>query len=175
MRGLKAQKAYKITRILSASVNYGTSAIEASYVAVNHTDCEQDIRNLPGFHPVAEYGNRSPISEYELGTVEDTRYICSPDLNPILAGGKAVGSDGMVAADSTNNDVYPILFIGKESYGIVPLRGSGSVSPTILRPGVKSKSDPLGQRGYVGWKTWHAIVILNQVWMARLEVCVTDL
>ncbi|KKL70933.1 hypothetical protein LCGC14_2099990, partial [marine sediment metagenome] len=38
-----------------------------------------------------------------------------------------------------------------------------------------SKSDPLGQRGYVGWKTWHAIVILNQVWMARLEVCVTDL
>ena len=175
MRALKAQKAMKITRILSASVNYGTTAVEASYVCVHHTDCEQDVRNLAGFTPIAEYGHRAPISEYELGTVEDTRYICSPDLNPILAGGKAVGSDGMVADDSTNNDVYPMLYIGKESYGIVPLRGQGSVSPTILRPGVKSKSDPLGQRGYVGWKTWHAIVILNQVWMARLEVCVTDL
>lgn len=175
MRALKAQKAYKITRILSASVNYGTKAVEAAYVAVHHTDVEQDIRNLAGFTPTAEYGSRQVISEYELGTVEDTRYICSPDLSPILAGGAAVGSDGMVAADSTNNDVYPILYIGKESYGIVPLRGKGSVSPTILRPGVKSKSDPLGQRGYVGWKTWHAIVILNQVWMARLEVCVTDL
>ncbi|KKK87853.1 hypothetical protein LCGC14_2749060, partial [marine sediment metagenome] len=116
---LKAQKDYKITRILSASVNYGTKAVEAAYVCVHHTDCEQDVRNLAGFIPTAEYGTRGPISEYELGTVEDTRYICSPDLNPILAGGKAVGSDGMVAADSTNNDVYPMLYIGKESYGIV--------------------------------------------------------
>ncbi len=175
MRALKAQKAYKITRILSASVNYGTSAIEASYVAVAHTDVEQDTRNIAGFVPTAEYGSRSPISEYELGTVEDTRYICSPDLNPILAGGAAVGTDGQVSAAGVNNDVYPVLFIGKESYGTVPLRGQGSVSPTILRPGQKTKSDPLGQRGYVGWKTWHAVLILNQVWMARLEVCVTDL
>ncbi len=175
MRALKAQKAFKLTRILSASVNYGTSAIEASYIAVMHTDCEQDVRNLAGFKPVAEYGNRSPISEYELGTCEDTRYVCSPDLSPILAAGEAIGSSGMLSAGAVSNDVYPILYLGKEAYGTVPLRGQGAVSPTILRPGVKTKSDPLGQRGYVGWKTWHAILILNQVWMARLEVCVTDL
>jgi N4-gp56 family major capsid protein len=174
---LKAQKAYKITRILSASVNYGTSSIEASYIAVHHTDVEQDIRNMAGFIPVADYGNRSPVSEYELGTVEDTRYICSPDLDSFQDGGGAYAGSGtaMVTNAGTSSDVYPALFIGKEAYGIVPLRGQGSVSPTILRPGVKSKSDPLGQRGYVGWKTWHAAVILNQVWMARLECAVTEL
>ncbi len=177
MRSLKAQKSYKITRILSASVNYGTSAIEASYIAVHHTDVEQDIRNMAGFIPVADYGNRSPVSEYELGTVEDTRYICSPDLDSFLDGGGAYAGSGtaMVTNAGTSADVYPVLYLGKEAYGIVPLRGQGSVSPTILRPGVKSKSDPLGQRGYVGWKTWHTAVILNQVWMARLETAVTEL
>lgn len=177
MRSLKAQKSYKITRILSASVNYGTSAIEASYIAVNHTDVEQDVRNMAGFIPVADYGNRSPVSEYELGTVEDTRYICSPDLDSFQdEGGTYNGSgDDMVTNLGSSADIYPILYLGKEAYGIVPLRGQGAVSPTILRPGAKSKSDPLGQRGYVGWKTWHAAVILNQVWMARLEAAVTAL
>lgn len=176
-RALKAQKAYKITRILSAGPNYGTTAIEASYIAVHHTDVEQDVRNLAGFTPVAEYANRKPVSEYELGTVEDTRYICSPDLDPFAdAGGAFAGSgDSMVTTSGTSADVYPILYFGKEAYGIVPLRGKGSVSPTVIRPGVKTKSDPLGQRGYVGWKIWHASLILNELWMARLEAAVTAL
>lgn len=173
LRALRAQKAMKISRILDGSVNFATKPIEASYVAVHHTDLDADIRNLPGFVPVAQYGSRKPISEYELGSVEDVRFICSPDLEPFAdAGGD---ENGMVSTTGAKADVYPILFFGKEAYGIVPLRGQGSVSPTILRPGVRDKSDPLGQRGYVGWKTWHTAVILNQVWMARLEVAATEL
>lgn len=177
VRSLKAQKAMKHTRVLDGSVNFQTKPIEASYVAVHHTDVEQDIRNLAGFVPVSEYGSRKPINEYELGSVEDVRYICSPDLDPIVdAGGTFNGSGtNMVSTSGTSADVYPVLYLGKEAYGIVPLRGQGAISPTILRPGVKSKSDPLGQRGYVGWKAWHLSLILNQVWMARLEVAVTAL
>ena len=177
IRALKAQKAYKITRVLSASVNYATKAVEAAYVAVHHTDAEQDIRGMAGFLPTSEYGQRTPINEYELGSVEDVRYICSPDLDPFRdAGGLKSGSGTeMVSNLGTSADVYPILFIGRHAYGIVPLRGQGAISPTILRPGVRDKSDPLGQRGYVGWKTWHTAVILNQVWMARIEASVTAL
>lgn len=176
-RGLKANKAMKITKILSGSVNFATRPIEAAYVAVHHTDVEQDIRNLAGFTPVAEYGSRTPINEFELGSCEDTRFVASPDLDPFADGGAAIaGLDpSMVSSAGTSADVYPILFIGKDAYGSVPLRGMGAVSPTVLRPGVKTKSDQLGQRGYVGWKTWHCTVILNQLWMARLEVAVTDL
>lgn len=177
IRALKAQKAYKITRILSASVNYGTKAVEAAYVAVHHTDVEQDIRTMAGFLPTSEYGQRTPINEYELGSVEDVRYICSPDLSSFLDAGGAFNGSGteMVSNLGTSADVYPMLFIGRDAYGIVPLRGQGAISPTILRPGVRDKSDPLGQRGYVGWKTWHTAVILNQVWMARVEAAVTAL
>lgn len=177
IRALKAQKAMKITNILDGSVNFKTRPIEASYVAVHHTDVEQDIRGLPGFTPVAEYGSRKVISEYELGSVEDVRFICSPDLDPWADAGAAYAGSGtaMVSTTGTNADIYPVLIIAKEAYGLVPLRGQGAVSPTIIPVGQKTKDDPLGQRGYVGWKTWHTAVILNQAWMVRLEVAVTEL
>lgn len=177
VRGLRNQKAMPITNILNPSVEYGTRAVEGGFVAVCHTDLEADLRSLPGFVVVANYGSRKPIHETEIGTCENVRYLISPDLEPFADAGAAKSGSGteMVSTTGTSADVYPILFFGKEAYGTVPLKGSGSVEPTILRPGVKSKSDPLGQRGYIGWKSWHCAVILNQVWMARLEVAVTKL
>jgi N4-gp56 family major capsid protein len=173
LRSLKAQKAEKITRSLSPSSDYGTRAVEAAYVAVAHTDVESDIRNLPGFTTIAAYGTRSPISEYEIGSVEDVRYMLSPDLNPFLDAGGAKGT--MVSTGGTSADVYPIVYFGQDAWGMVALRGQGTVSPTIIPVGQKTKDDPLGQRGYIGWKTWHAALILNQAWMSRLEVAVTAL
>lgn len=172
VRALKRQKAMKITQILGPGPDYATRSVEAAYVAVGHTDLENDIRALPGFLPVSQYANRRTISEYEIGSVEDVRYILSPDLPSFLGGGAS--STTMVNTSGTA-DVYPILFFGKEAYGLVPLRGMGAVSPSIIPVGTKDKSDPLGQRGYAGWKTWHACVILNDLWMARLEVAATNL
>lgn len=172
-RALKAQKAMKITRILSGSVDYGTQAVEAAYVAVGHTDLEADVRDLVGFVPVAKYGTRSPISEYEIGSVEDVRYILTPDLEPFKNAGGAKGS--MVSTGGTSADVYPIMYFGQDSWGMVALRGQGAVSPSIIPVGQKTKDDPLAQRGMVGWKSWHAAVVLNELWMCRLEVACSAL
>jgi N4-gp56 family major capsid protein len=172
-RALKAQKAMKITQMLGAGPNYATRAVEPAFVAVAHTDLEHDIRNLPGFLPVAQYANRQAISEYEIGSCVDVRYVLSPDLSPFADGGGAKGS--MVSTSGTSADVYPVLYFGREAYGIVPLRGMGAVEPSIIPVNQKTKDDPLGQRGYVGWKTYHTAVILNDLWMARLEVAATAL
>ncbi len=172
-RALKAQKAQKITRMLSPSTNYGTSSVEAAYVAVGHNDLESDIRNMPGFISCADYGSREKMSEHEIGSVEDVRYILSPDLDEFADAGGTAGS--MVSTSGSAADVYPILFFGQDSWGTVGLRGMGSIEPTIIPVGQKSKSDPLGQRGMVGWKMYHVSLILNQAWMARLEVAATAL
>lgn len=172
-RALKAQKAKKISRILSPSPNYGTAAVEAAYFGVAHTDMENDIREMAGFVPVAEYGTRQPMSEYEIGRVEDVRYVLSPDLDPWADAGGTAGS--MVSTSGSAADVYPVLYFGQDSWATVALRGKGSVSPSIIPVGQKDKSDPLGQRGIVGWKTYWAAAILNDNWMARLETAVTDL
>lgn len=163
----------KITQVLDGSPNYQTRPVEASYVAVAHTDVEADIRNLANFIPVAEYGNRRTISEYEMGSCEEFRFLTSPDLDPVEDAGGAKGA--MKSTAGTSADVYPVLLFGKEAWGMVPLRGQGSVEPTIIPVNQKTKDDPLGQRGYAGWKLWHLAMILNELWMARLEVAVTDL
>ncbi len=176
-RTLLANKAMMLTRILDGSPNYKTTPVEAGYIAVSHTDMESDCRNLAGFSPVSEYGSRKTIHQYELGTVERTRYICSPDLPPFADAGAAKAGSGttMVSTSGTSADVYPILFFGKEAYGTVPLRGVGAVEPTIIPVNQKDKSDPLGQRGYVGWKMWFVAKVLNEAWMNRLESAATAL
>lgn len=172
-RSLKAQKAMKITKILDSSPNYLTRAVEASYVAVGHTDLESDIRALPGFIPVAQYGSRQPLNEQEIGSVEDVRYILSPELTPFADGGGNKLS--MVSTSGTSADVYPILYFGKEAFGCVPLKGARAITPSVINPNQPSAADPLGQRGFVGWKCYFAAVILNDNWMARLEVACTAL
>ena len=173
-RALRAQKAKMVTRMLAPGVGYGTAAVEAAYVAVSHTDTESDIRNLTGFVPTAKYGTRQMISEYEIGTVESVRYILSPDLAPFKDAGGAAGST-VVSTSGTNADVYPVIYIGQDAFASVPLKGAEAMRPMVLNPGTPSKSDPMAQRGYVSWKTWFAAVILNDLWMCRLEVAVTRL
>ena len=177
VRTLQQQKAMMITRMLDSSTNYGTKGIEASFVAVGHTDMANDIRQLPGFTPVAEYGSRQPIHERELGSTEDVRFILSPDLPSFPDSGAGFASSGtnMVTTSGVSCDVYPLLVFGKQAYGCVPLKGLGAVEPTIIPVGQKTKDDPLGQRGYVGWKTWFTAKILNDAWMVRVECAVTAL
>jgi len=177
VRTLKGNKAMMQTRILDGSPDFKTSPISAAYIGVCHTDMEADVENLTGFVPVAEYGSRATIHEYELGSANRVRYICSPDLPPWENGGgtKAGSGTTMVSTAGTSADVYPVLYFGKEAFGCVPLRGVGAVEPTIIPVNQKDKSDPLGQRGYVGWKTWFVCKVLNEAWMSRLESAATAL
>jgi len=172
-RALKAQRAKPVTKMMSGSVNYATEPIEGGFIAFGHTDMEADIRNLTGFIPVAKYGSRQPLCPEEVGTVENVRFILSPLLVPWADAGGTKGT--MKSTTGTLADVYPLIVIGKDAYGLVPLKGKTAIEPSVINPGEKSKSDPLGQRGYVGWKAYFSAVILNEAWMARLEVAVTDL
>lgn len=171
-RSLKGNKGRKITTMVGSSPNYSTQPVDAAFIAFTHTDCEGDIRDMAGFVPTELYGQMKAMP-YEIGKVEDVRYILSPVLEPFLGAGSTT-INGMTAADNTNVDVYPVIYIAKEAYGVVPLKGSKAITPTVLNPNTPSKSDQLGQRGYVGWKTYFNAVILNESWMARLEVAATE-
>jgi N4-gp56 family major capsid protein len=173
IRNLKSQRSKMITSIVSASPKFATEAVAPGYVAFAHTDVEQDIRDMDGFTPVERYGTYSPISDYECGKVEQVRFILSPVLEPFAGAGSAT-ANGMVVTGS-NVDVYPVVIVSKNSYGTVPLKGANSMSPRVVNPDRIDKSDILGQRGYVGWKFYFAALILNEAWIQRIEVGVTDL
>ena len=174
VRYLQSMKAKKITSILSGSTDYGTTPIESAYVAFCHTDLQADIRNLSGFTPVAEYGSRKTICAEEFGTVEDVRIITSPELIPFYDAGGADG-DAVLSTSGTLADVYPIVIVGADAYASVPLKGAGVITPVVINPGTRDKSDVLGQRGYVGWSAWFNATILNQTWIYRVEVAASVL
>src|SRR3990167_8132447 len=91
-RILKLNHSKKKRRILAPSANYDTSAIEAAYIVICSTDAEPDIRDLPGFTQVAKYGQRQPISEDEIGSCEEFRFLTSPELTAYASAGAAVGT-----------------------------------------------------------------------------------
>lgn len=174
VRTLRAQRTKAITKILSGSVNIGTKPVEAGFVAFGHTDIEADLRELgDSFTPLAEYGSRQPLCEYESGTVENIRFMLSPLFDPLEDAGDAAGS--MLSTSGTSADVYQTVVVGQEAWGTVPLKGKEAIAPMILNPNTPRGGDPLGQRGSVGWKTWHTAVVLNQAWMVRIESAVTAL
>ena len=170
IRTLKRQDARKITRVLKSTPNWGTENVNASYVALCHPDCEGDIRNLDGFVPVEKYGTMSPWMG-EIGKCEDVRYVASTIFEKWESAGGAKGA--MLSTDDTAADVYPILYLARDAYGIVPLKGKKGITPMVVNP-KPSDSDPLGQRGHAGWKCYQTARILNDAWMVRAEVAVTD-
>ena len=172
-RALKNQNARKITNVVRSTPSWGTEQVAPSFIALCHSDLESDIRDMVGFVPCEKYGTITPY-ENEIGKVEDVRYLCSTIFGPFLAAGPTVvGTPGFTSNGGTNNDVYPVLYIGRDAYGIVPLKGKHAIVPMVVNP-KPSDSDPMGQRGHVAWKTLTATVILNDLWMSRLEVLVTQ-
>lgn len=168
-RGLLSNHGKQVTRILDASPNFSTAPVEAGYLVFCHTDMEPAIRDLPGFKHVSEYGQRRVINENEIGSVERFRFILSPELAPYIDSGAAVGATGLYSTGGSNIDVYPVIVVAEDAWGQVALRGANSLDVTWQPPGQKDKSDPLGQRGYVGAKAYHTAVVLNQGWMAVIE------
>jgi N4-gp56 family major capsid protein len=167
---LNRQNAKKITNVVASTADFNTKSVEAAYVAVCHPDLENDIRNMTGFKPVSDYGSHTSPMEGEIGSVEQVRYLTSTVIAPWAdLGGTAVTNGLRYTTSSAACDVYPVLYFARDAFGIVPLKGKSSMTPMVVNP-KPAPGDPLAQRGTVGWKLWTATVILQEAFMARLEV-----
>ena len=168
-RSLKRQNAMPITQVLKSSEAYATQPIEASYIALIHPDVENDLRGITGFISTKNYASVTPM-EGEVGSLEDVRYVRSTVFTPFADGGGAKGL--MLSTTGTSADVYPILYLARDAFGIVPLKGENTASVMVVTP-KPVQTDPLGQRGTAGWKVWNATVILQDAFLVRGEVAAT--
>jgi N4-gp56 family major capsid protein len=173
-RTLESNRARRVTSRLAPGVNFGTRAVQPAFIVFCHTDAVADVRNLPGFTRVEEYGSFKPIHDREIGACEDFRFISSPLLKSFLAAGSGT-LNGMLSIANANVDVYPFLVIGEDAWGQVALKGMSAIKPVVLKASQTNHANPLGQFGYVGASTWFASVRLNDAFMARIEAGVTAL
>lgn len=169
VRTLKRQNARQITKIVRSTPAYGTENVAPAFVGLIHPDLARDVREMTGFVPSEKYGTVTPW-ENELGKVEEVRYLESTIFEPWLDAGGAKGS--MLSSGGTSADVYPVIYLGMDAYGIVALKGAFAITPMVVNP-KPSDSDPLAQRGHVAWKGMQTAVILNDLWMVRGEVAGT--
>lgn len=168
-RALKVQNARKITSILSSEVKFNTQPIEAAYFCLVHPNCENDVREIDGFVSVKHYASGKAV-EGEIGAVEDIRFVSSTVFTAFPDAGGAAGD--MMSSEGTNADVYPMIVLAKEAFSVVPLRGSNSAQMYVVYPKA-TESDPLAQRGTIGYKFYHAALITNEFNLVRLEVAAT--
>lgn len=176
-RTLEANYAKKVTSRIMPGENFGTEPVEEAYLVFHHTNCNSDIRDLPGFTKRVEYGSAiRPAHEREIGACEEFRFIPSPLFKPFLAAGSAT-LNGMLSAAGAAVDVYPMLVIAEDAWGHISLKGHGktSISPTYLPPSQKTHYNYAGMFGYVGADFWYNAVRLNENRMVRIETAVTAL
>ena len=169
VRALKRQNARQITSIVRSTAAYGTEPVAPSFVGLIHPDLESDVRKMTGFVPAEKYGSISPW-ENELGKVDDVRYVTSTVFEALADAGGAKGA--MLSTTGTNADVYQALIVAKDAYGIIAHKGAYAVTPIVVNP-KPSDSDPLGQRGHAGFKTLQTAVLLQDLFLVRLEVAAT--
>lgn len=169
IRSLKRQNAKTISRMLAASDKVGTAAIRPAFVGFIHPDLQTDLEGLSGFKHAVDYGTYQPLGEQELGSYKDIRFMQSTLYAPFLAAG-ASGSTLLTngGTGTGNADVYPTVIVGRDAYATVSLAGATAVTPIVLNP-KPSDSDPLAQRGRVGFKFYSVALILNDAWMCRVE------
>ena len=170
-RALLGKHAIMLNQMLKSGPMFGMQSVAASWPIYCHTDMEKTFENLPGFTKVQDYGGRELLDpEYEIGAIGRFRVIVNPLLTYQPGAGAAVGATGLKATGG-KIDVYPLIIMGRgigggDAFGQVPLRGFDSVKANHRPPSEISKSDMLGQRGYVSAQTWQAQAILNDAWMA---------
>lgn len=177
---LKSARAKKISRTIRSTASYGTQAVNAAFFAIAHPNMEPAIRDMDGFKAVEDYGQITPFLS-EVGACEECRYLITDIAVPWEDAGAAPNGT-YKSTRGVGNDVYPILYFGRDAVATVALRtypfknSNGKteyVKPVdlIVRNPKPDSQDPAAQRGSVAYKTYNTAGIQNDLWMMRFEGC----
>ena len=172
LRTLRRNNVKKWTRGINASTGVGTLPVRAAYWAIAHPDMIRDLESLPDFIHVSKYASQTGVDPNEIGSWKDIRILCTTNARVWASTGAAVGATGLISSDATSIDVYSLLIVGQEAYGICPL---GSDNAKNIRKGFTEggPSNPLEQVATSGWTVWTCAVRLNEQALYRIECGVT--
>ena len=160
VRTLKGNNAKKLTSQVDPSTGFNTSPISAAYIGIVHPNTTYDLKNIPGFIRVEEYGQKKAM-EGEVGALDEVRFI------------ETTNASVFSSAGAGSIDVYGTLILGADAYGTT--RISGEAVKNIIKPlGSAGSADPLNQRQTSGWKATFVAKILNEDFLLRIEHAVSS-
>lgn len=141
----------KVVRFFRKNYIKPIPGTNGDYACLISPDTEFDFFDDPQFRQIADYGgNVKPLLDNEVGRFHNVRFYMTPNAKVF----EGEGEDGA--------DVHSAIFLGKNAYGTVDIKGEGSVKSIIKPVGSAGTTDPLDQRSTAGWK-------VNAFGMVRLE------
>lgn len=173
---LQAEDAeYPLARI-GATSKIATEPVGESFVCITHPHVAHDMfQTASGFAagevvPTEKYSSDMSLLPGEFAKYRNLRFCMTTNAKKwINAGGETGAGTTYRSTGGSKVDVYSVLIIAKDAYGVVPLAGFGS--KLIRKPlGSAGTADALNRFATVGWKAVRTAVILNDSWMTRLEV-----
>lgn len=128
-----------------------------NYIGIIEPGGAYDLQSDGKWEEAALYAGSTQLFDGEVGRVYGVRFIES-SFAKVFAGAGASGAD-----------VLATMIIGKDSYGMVDVGGSGNVKMIVKQLGSGGSTDPLDQRATAGWKALFTAVILEQLALVRIE------
>lgn len=174
-RSLDDAHAKHMREYLSPSPNYGTSSVQATYLAFGSTKTKQDWERLPGFTLKKDYGQMKTVHEMEHGAVGEVRCILSPDMPVVADAGAAVSGTTNYSTSASAADIAQVFIIAKEAWGHTAFRGLSAFKYIHIPVSKPDKSDPTAERGYCSTTFYDAGLVTNHGWIALCEVTFTAL
>jgi N4-gp56 family major capsid protein len=151
VQALRAGNARLMTKPIQGENRFATSPVRSSYWGFMSVNIQNDLEACADFLSAANYPNPMDALEAEWGSTNNVRWLLS--------------TNGFATTDAI--PIYNSIILGQESYGVVKL-GSKEAEFIVKPLGSAGTSDPLNQRGSVGYKYPFATRLLNDNWITRL-------
>lgn len=151
VRALRLGNARLMTKPIPGENRFATSPVRSSYWGFMDVTIQNDLEACADFLSAANYPNPMDALEAEWGSTNNVRWLLS--------------TNGY--SSSASPPVWNNIILGQEAYGVVKL-GSKEAEFIVKPLGSAGTSDPLNQRGSVGYKYPFATRLLNDNWITRL-------
>lgn len=167
VRSLDTNNAKRFREMISASTKVSTFPLRPAYIGICHPEVRFTIQSLANFISIEKYATSDERLIGEFGAYNDIRFCLSTQAKILRGGGGTATGD--VKSTSTLADVGIINVFGEQAVGVVPLE-QGNLSNIVKPLGSAGSLDPLNQVSTSGWIHNGTRVILNDLFMARIEV-----
>lgn len=172
IRSLDNGNTKRFKEMLSASTKISTFPVRPAYIGICHPDVRFSIQALPNFISIEKYATSDERLIGEFGAYNDIRFCMSSQAKVFRGGGGTAVGD--VKSTAGNADVGVINIFGEQAVGVVPLE-KGNLENIVKPLGSAGSLDPLNQVATSGWKHTGTRLVLNDAFMARVEVTLGNL
>lgn len=168
-QSLKFARVPKQTKIIDGSTNFGTTVIGAGYTAFVGQELYPTLEDMVYgginvWKPVESYAAAGTIMENEIGKISHTRFVEVMEMAKYEGAG-ALSTDAVNDVDAANRyqtgsnyDVFPILYVGTDSFGTVGFEGDVARVNTIM-PKADAYNDPYGKKGAIAISWYFGLLV----------------